>query len=75
MRLPDAAAVGLELGLARPARADPAAEARHGGAFAHQPRQRVAQLGELHLQLALARASVAGEHVEDELGAVEHAAV
>ena len=62
------------LGFAGAARADAAAELRHGFAAAGQPRQHVLELRQLHLQLALAGAGVAGKNVEDELGAVEHAA-
>ena len=66
--------IHLELGLARAARADAAAEPRQRGAGADQPRQQVFQLGQLDLQLALAGAGPAGEDVEDQLGAIDHLA-
>src|SRR3954467_13415712 len=49
---PDAAAIGFQLGLARAARADAAAEPRQGVAGPDQQRQQVFQLRELDLQLA-----------------------
>ena len=70
----DLAAVGLELGFAGAARADAAAELGHGVAAAGEARKLVFELGELDLQLAFARARVAGEDVEDELRAVDDAA-
>ena len=70
----NASAIGFELGFAGPASADAAAELRHGFAAASEARQHVFELGQLHLELALARARVAGKNVEDELGAVEDAA-
>ena len=70
----DAPAVGFELGFAGAARADAAAELRHGFAAAGEARQHVFKLRELHLELALAGAGVAGKDVEDELRAVEDAA-
>ena len=70
----DAAAVGLELGLAGAAQADAAvgaALAAHGVAPAAQARQQVLQLRELDLGLALAALGVLGEDVEDQGGAVD----
>ena len=70
----DFAAVGFELGFAGTPRADAAAELGHGAAFASEPGQHVFKLGELDLELAFPSAGVAGEDVEDELGAVDDAA-
>ena len=72
----DAAPVDLEFGLTGSAqRADAAATggrlAAHGLAPAAQAGQHVFQLGEFHLSLALAAASVLGENVEDEPGPVD----
>jgi hypothetical protein len=55
----------LQLRLARPARADAAAQLRHCLAAAGKPRQLVLQLRQLNLQLALAGARVAGKDVQD----------
>ncbi len=70
----NAAAIGFELGFAGSAGADAAAQLRHGFASAGEARKHVLELRQLHLQLAFAGAGVAGKDVEDELGAVEHAA-
>jgi hypothetical protein len=51
-----------------------AAGLRHGLSAACKSRQLIFKLGQLHLQLALARASVAGKDVENELGAVDDGA-
>src|SRR5207253_4821123 len=67
----DPAAIGFELRLARPARADAPAEPRERVAGADQPRQQVLQLRELDLQLAFARARPAREDVENQLRAVD----
>ena len=69
----DAAAVGLELGLAgAPPGADAAGLARTAGcALAPQPRRQVPQLGQLHLHHALAARGVLGEDVEDQGDAVD----
>ena len=67
----NAPAVGLELGFARPARADAAAEPRQRRAGAHQPRQQIFQLRKLHLQLALACLRAAREDIKDQLCAVD----
>ena len=66
------AAVGLDLALARPPGADPAAEPLEVGPEAPHPRQVVLELGQLDLQLALGRVGVVGEDVEDDRGAVDH---
>ncbi len=66
-----AAAIDLELGLARAAPADAAGQPRHRGALADHARQHVAQLGQLDLQLAVGAAGVLGEDVEDQRGAVD----
>ena len=68
-------AIGFELGFARAAGADAAAQLRHLDAAPAQPRQHVFQLRQLHLQLAFAGPRMAGENIEDELGAVDHAHV
>ena len=65
------APVGLDLRLARPARADPAAEALEVRPQAAHAREVVLELGELDLELALGGPGVAGEDVEDDLGAVD----
>src|SRR3989449_9454654 len=66
------APVGLELGLARPPRADATAETLEVAPLPHEPRQEIRELGELHLELALARARALREDVEDQRGAVDH---
>ena len=67
------AAVGLELRLARAARADAAAEPLEVLPEAAHPRQVVLELRELDLELALGADGVLGEDVEDQLRAVDHA--
>ena len=69
------AAVRLELRLAGTARADAAAELRHLRAASGEPRQQIFELRQLHLQAALTRARMAGKDVQDELRAVDDAAV
>src|SRR5256886_10718230 len=64
--------VGLELGLTRSPRADAAAETLEVAPLPDQPRQEIGELGELHLELALARARALREDVEDQRGAVDH---
>src|SRR5713101_6291784 len=70
----NAPAVGLQFLFTRSARADSATEARKLFASACQPREQIIQLRKLHLKLAFAGARVAGKNIEDELGAVNHAA-
>ncbi len=78
----DASTIGLELGLARTAGADPGAAAgRHAAgllrqalALAAKPGLEVAELGQLHLGPALHARGVLGEDVEDHGGAVERGA-
>ena len=74
----DAAAVDLELGLARAAGADAAPPAPHAAgllrersALPPQAGQAVAELGQLDLGLALLAVGVLGEDVEDHRGAVD----
>ena len=75
--------VGLELGLARAARADSAADCGRGSAReafevlpqAAHAREVVLELRELDLELALGAARMLGENVEDQLGAVDDAGV
>ena len=66
-------AVGLELALARPTRADSAAEPLEVLPHAAHARQVVLELRELDLQLALGAPRVLGEDVEDELRPVDDA--
>jgi hypothetical protein len=69
------AAVGFELRFARPAQADgTTALAVEMGPAAHQARRHVAQLRQLHLQLAFVRARALRKDVEDQPGAIHHAA-
>src|SRR4030067_155030 len=56
---------------ARPPRADAAARALEVAPLPHEPRQRVRELGELDLELALARARPLGKDVEDQRGPVD----
>src|SRR5690606_27432664 len=74
----DPAPVGLDLGLAGAAQAHaavaagaPAGLPGQRPAPAAQPRQQVAELGQLDLGLALAAPRVLGEDVQDERGAVD----
>ena len=77
--LPDAAAVGLDLGLAGPAGADattasagPAARLPgHRLTPTAQPRQHVLHLRQFHLRLALPAGGVLSEDVQDQRGAVD----
>ena len=71
----DLAAIGFQLSFARAAGADAAAQLRHLHAASCQSRQQVLQLRQFHLELAFAGAGVAGEDVEDKLGAVEDAGI
>ena len=64
-------AVDLELRLSRSPRADATGLLAEGLTSPAQPRQSVAQLGQLDLGLALLRARVLGEDVEDHGGAVD----
>ena len=70
--LPGAAAVHFQAGFAGAAAADAAAEPREGSVPLGQPGQPVAQLGQFHLQPPFPAFGAAGEHIEDELGPVEH---
>src|SRR5262249_26323798 len=65
------AAVGLELRLARAARADAAAEPLEVLPQAAHPRQVVLELGALHLELSLGRHRMLREDVEDQLRPVD----
>jgi hypothetical protein len=64
--------VDLELGLARSARADAAAEPAHRLAPAAEPRQQIRELRELDLRLALPAPGVQREDVQDQRGTVDH---
>jgi hypothetical protein len=66
------AAVGLELRLARSARADATAETLEMLPLPHESRQQIRELRELDLQLALRAARALGKDVEDQRRAVDH---
>ena len=66
-------AVGLELRLTRPAGADASTQPLEVLPQASHPLQRVLELGELDLELALGRVGVLGEDVEDDGRAVDDA--
>ena len=68
-------AVGFQLSFTGSARADAAAKLRHLDASPRQARQHVLQLRQLYLQLTFAGAGVPRKNVEDELSAVDHAAL
>src|SRR3989442_2392550 len=68
----DGPAVGLKLGLARPAQPDATTDAGEVRPHAGEPGQEVLELRQLHLQLRLGRARARREDVEDDLGAVHH---
>src|SRR6185437_10723429 len=70
----DQSAVGLELRLAGSPHADAAAKFLEVGPHSSEARQHVLELRELHLHLGLARSRARREDIEDELGAVHHAA-
>ena len=63
--------VGLELGLARTAGADPAAGPAEVGPHPRQARQLVFELGKLHLETALVGLGVHREDVQDQPAAVD----
>ena len=67
--------VGFELRFTGAAGADAAAELGHFNSPPRQARQHVIELGEFDLELAFLGAGVAGEDVENELGAVDDAGV
>ena len=67
------ATVGLELRLARTAGTDAATKALKVVPHAAHTGQLVLELGELDLELALCRVGVAGEDVQDQRRAVDHA--
>ena len=69
------AAVGFKLGFTRSAGANAAAELRHLHTTAAKPRQHVLKLRKLNLELAFTSARVAGKDIENQLGAIDHAAV
>ena len=70
--LADDPPVGLELGLARAARADTAAGPAQVGPHPGQPRQLVFELGELDLEAPFVGLGVQGEDVQDQPAAVDH---
>ena len=70
--LPRQTAVGLELGLARAAGADAAAESLEVLPHSPHPGKVVLELSELDLELSLGGARMLGEDVEDELRAIDH---
>ncbi len=62
----------------RPTRAPAAAfpsEARHRSAFAGQPGKHVVELREFDLQLSFAAARMTRKNIQDQLRAVDHAAL
>ena len=67
----NAAPIRLELCFTGSARADAAAELGHSFAAAGQPGQHVFELRQFYLELAFARSRMAGENIQDELGAVD----
>ncbi len=69
----DRAPVGLELGLARSAQSDAAADAGQVGPHPREARQQVFELRELHLHLGLGAAGAGRENVQDDFGAVHDA--
>ena len=69
------AAVGFELGFARSAGADAAAKLRHLSAAAGEAWKHVLKLRQFDLELAFAGAGVAGKDVENQLRAIDDAAV
>ena len=70
------AAIGFQLRLTGAAQADgTAALALQVGPAADQARGHVAQLRQFHLQLAFVAARALGEDVQDQAGAVQHAAL
>ena len=66
-----AAATDFELRFTGAAPADAAGETRERVVFLPEPRERVFELGELDLQLAVARLGALGEDVENELRAID----
>ncbi len=68
---PDDPSVGLELALARTARADPALGPRQVGPQLGQARQLVLELGQLDLEAALVGLGVEREDVEDQPAAID----
>ena len=68
----DLAAIGLQLGFARSAGTDAAAQLRHLHAAPCQPRQQILQLRQLHLQLPFTGARVPGKNIENQLRAIDH---
>ena len=71
----DLAAVGFQLGFARAAGANAAAQLGHLDAVAGKARHHVMQLRQFDLQLAFAGARVAREDVKDELRTIDHPAM
>jgi hypothetical protein len=71
---PDHAPVGLQLGLPGPAQSDATANTRQVDPHSGQAGQQVLELRQLDLELGLLAARARGEDVEDDLGAVHHAA-
>jgi len=63
--------IGLELGLAGPATADPAGETAHGCGHQGEPRFPVSKLGELDLELSFAGDGPQAEDVQNQAGAVD----
>ncbi len=71
----DLAAVGLELGFARSAGADSAAQLRHFHAPSGQSRQHIFELRQFHLQLAFTGSGMAREDIQNQLRPIDDAGV
>ena len=71
IRVPDAPAVDLQLGLAGAGAADPPRQAGEARVLPGEAGEAVLELGELHLDLPLPAVGALGEDVEDHLGAVD----
>src|SRR5262245_20391024 len=72
---PDDPAVRLELRLAGATGPDPTAQPLEVRPLSHEARQEIRELGQLDLELALARPRPLGEDVQDERGPVDDAEV
>ena len=71
--VPHEPTIGFELRLTGATHADAAAELLEVGPHAREARQRVFELGELHLHARLGAARPHREDVQNEFGAVDHA--
>ena len=73
--LAEQAAVGFELGLARPPQADTTLLALQVSPTPHEAGREMGELGQFHLELALERAGALGEDVQNEARAIQHPAL